>query len=485
MVVGETTIDVDVLVIGAGPGGYVAAIRAQDLGRAVHLVERAELGGVCLNRGCIPSKALITAAHQFQSARDGEAMGFLVDGLKLDLSRLQAWKESRVQTLTGGVEKLLRGRGVEVIQGEAFFVGPNEVRVYEGSEFTRYRFQSAIIATGSRPIELSALPFGGRILSSTEALNLNELPERLVVVGGGYIGVELGQMFSKLGSKVTILEGAPHILPSYEDDVVRLLKRRLKKDGVTVLEGVKVRSAVQDGKEVTITYTLENEGAGSEGEKEVSISADYVLVTVGRRPNTDGLGLDAAGVNVDERGFIPVDDQLKTNVEGIYAIGDIVPGPALAHKASYEGKIAAEVIAGRRAYVQYRAIPAVVYSDPEIATVGMSARDAETAGENVKVASFPYAANGRALTQGAQEGFVRLVFTEEDEILLGATVVGAGASELIGELTLAIEMGATLMDLALTIHAHPTLSEMIMEAAEVGVGLPVHVLKARGPSGPQ
>lgn len=476
VVVGETTIDVDVLVIGGGPGGYVAAIRARDLGRSVHLVERAELGGVCLNRGCIPSKALITAAHQFQNAREGEEIGFLIDGLKLDVSRLQAWKDSRVKTLTGGVEKLLRGRGVEIIQGSAYFVGPKEVRVYEGAEFTRYRFQSVIIATGSRPIELPALPFGGRILSSTEALNIRELPERLVIVGGGYIGVELGQMFAKLGSKVTILEGAPHILPSYEEDVVRLLKRRLKKDGVTVIEGVKVRSAEQDETSVTVTYVQGSDGVGGEGGKDISITADYVLVTVGRRPNTDDLGLDVAGVKVDERGLIPVNDQLKTNVEGIYAIGDIVPGPALAHKASYEGKIAAEVIAGRRAYVQYRAIPAVVYSDPEIATVGMNVREAEAAGEKVKSASFPYAANGRALTQNAKEGFVRLIFTEEDEVLLGATVVGVGASELIGELTLAIEMGATLMDLALTIHAHPTLSEMIMEAADVGIGLPVHVL---------
>lgn len=469
MVVGETTIDVDVLVIGAGPGGYVAAIRAAQLGRKVHLVERAEIGGVCLNRGCIPSKALITAAQRYEAMRASAAMGLSAGQVEVDFSKVQEWKRGIVRSLTGGVEKLLKGNGVEIVPGEALFVGPNEVRVFQGNEYARYRFQAAIVAAGSRPVELSGFPFGGRILSSTEALALPEIPGRLIVIGGGYIGVELGQMYAKFGSRVTILEGAEHILPQFDMDIVRLLKRRLNADGVTVFEQAKARGAEETDTGVAVEF--EHDG------KVEALDADYVLVTVGRRPNADELGLEAAGIRIDDRGYIAVNERLETSAPGVYAIGDVVPGPALAHKASYEGKVAAEAIAGMSSVVDVRAIPAVVYSDPEVASVGLSASQAEAEGHTVRVGQFPYAANGRALTLGAKEGFVRLIGDAETGYLLGAQAVGVGASDLIAELGLAIEMGATVEDLALTVHAHPTLAEMVMEAADVFLDRPIHVLR--------
>ncbi|MBE3563750.1 MAG: dihydrolipoyl dehydrogenase [Hydrogenibacillus schlegelii] len=474
MVVGETTIDADVVVIGGGPGGYVAAIRAARLGRKVTLIEREALGGVCLNVGCIPSKALIAVAHDVRRLREGAAFGLAARELSLDFPRLMAWKADVVRTLTGGVEKLLRGNGVEIVRGEAFFRGPREIRVIEaGGEAINYRFRAAIVATGSRPIELPGFPFGGlagRILSSTEALSLPALPERLVVIGGGYIGVELGQAYARLGSRVTIVEGAERILPAFEADLVRPVKRRLQADGVTVLEGARALGAEAGPEGVRVQVET------AEGER--TLTADTVLVTVGRRPNTDDLGLEAAGVRVDGRGLVAVDRRMATSVDGIYAIGDVVPGPALAHKASAEGKVAAEAIAGvAGAEADFRAVPTVVYSDPEVAAVGMTAAEAEAAGHRVKVGTFPLAASGRALTLGEKEGFVRLIGDAETGALLGAQAVGPGASELIAELALAVEMGAQVEDLALTVHAHPTLSEAVMEAADVFLGKPVHVLK--------
>lgn len=466
MVVGDMTTEVDVLVIGAGPGGYVAAIRAAQLGKKVTVVDRAEVGGVCLNRGCIPSKALISAAHQYETMHAAQAVGITAGQVSVDFGKVQEWKNGIVKKLTGGVSSLLKGNKVQVISGEAVFTSENEVRVVNGYEATRIQFNDCIIATGSRPIELKPFPFGGRILSSTEALNLTEIPKSLIVIGGGYIGVELGQMYSKFGTKVTILEGADSILPGFEKELSQLVAKSLQKTGVEIFTGAMATSSKQTDQDVTVTFTV--------GGEEKSVTADYLLVTVGRRPNTDELGLDRINLKVSDRGLIEVDHQCRTNLPHIYAIGDIVAGPALAHKASYEGKVAAEAIAGLPSAVDYKAIPAVVFSDPEIASVGLSETEAKQKGLEVEVGKFPFAANGRALSLNATEGFVKIVAEKASQVVIGAQVVGVEASNLIAELGLAIEMGATLEDIALTIHAHPTLGEMVMEAAEGALGHPIH-----------
>ncbi|MCL6637463.1 MAG: dihydrolipoyl dehydrogenase [Alicyclobacillus sp.] len=468
MVVGEFTEDVDVLVIGAGPGGYVAAIRAAQLGRSVTVVEKAELGGVCLNRGCIPSKALISAAHHYEAAREQPFPGISTTAA-LDFAQVQAWKQSVVDKMTGGVKTLLKGNKVRVVQGEAFFTGANEVHVASEHEGQRFRFQHCILATGSRPVELKAVPFGPRVLSSTEALALDHVPKSLVVVGGGYIGVELGQTFAKFGAKVTIVEGLDNLLPTFDPQLTRLVVRNLKKYQVDIYTQALAQGVEETDDGVTLVFTA--------GGQEHRVTAEYVLVTVGRRPNTDELGLEAAGVQLNERGLVVVDSQGRSSAPSIFAIGDIVPGPALAHKASYEGKVAAEAIAGQASAIDYRCIPAVVFSDPEIASVGLSEAEAKAQAGELAIGRFPYAANGRAVALSADAGYVKLIADKQSGVLLGAQVIGVEASNLIAELGLAIEMGATLEDLALTIHAHPTLGEMVMEAAEVGLGTPIHIVK--------
>ncbi|MDI3328326.1 MAG: dihydrolipoyl dehydrogenase [Alicyclobacillaceae bacterium] len=468
MVVGEFTTEVDLLVIGGGPGGYVAAIRAAQLGKKVTLVERDQLGGVCLNVGCIPSKALISAAHQYENIRNLDQMGIAVGDVRLDFAKVQAWKQGIVDRLTGGVASLLKGNKVEVVTGEALFVNEREVRVIRGYEATRYRFNQCIIATGSRPVELKSLPFGGRVISSTEALALQEIPRRLTVVGGGYIGIELGGMFAKFGSEVTILEGTDSILPTFEKEVVRFVERRLKKNKVAVVTSAMVQGVEETADGAAVVASVKGE--------ERRFEADYVLVTVGRRPNTDALGLDQAGVRTDDKGWIQVDRQGRTSVPHIFAIGDVVPGPALAHKAAYEGKVAAEAAAGRPSEVDYKAIPAVVFSDPEVASVGLTEAEAKEKGIDAVAGKFPFAANGRALSLLDAEGFVKVVADKASGEVVGVQIVGPSASDLIAEGALAIEMGASLEDIALTIHAHPTLGEVIMEAAEVALGRPVHIV---------
>ncbi|MGN7381222.1 dihydrolipoamide dehydrogenase [Chlamydia abortus] len=467
MVVGDASIDIDVLVIGAGPGGYVAAIRAAQLGKSVMIADKSDFGGVCLNRGCIPSKALISAAHQYETMQNGD-IGISAEGIKVDFAKVQQWKSSVVNKLTGGVTSLLKGNKVQTFNGEVMFINENEARLFNESESPRYRFKHCIIATGSRPIELKTFPYGGRILSSTEALELGEIPKSLVVIGGGYIGIELGQTFAKFGTKVTVLEGSDTILPGFEKDLTQLVSRKLKKSGVDIHTNALAQGCEQTDKDATVTFTVNGE--------EKQVTAEYVLVTVGRRPNTDGeLGLDLIGIKMTDRGMIEVDEQGRTSIPHIYAIGDIVAGPALAHKASYEGKVAAESIAGLPSVVDYRAIPLVVFSDPEIASVGMSESEAKEKGINVSVGKFPFAANGRALSLNATEGYVKVIANKENGLVLGAQVVGAEASNIIAELGLAIEMGATLEDIALTIHAHPTLGEIVMEASEVALGHPIHI----------
>ncbi|WP_127531535.1 dihydrolipoyl dehydrogenase [Paenibacillus kobensis] len=468
MVVGDASLDIDTLVIGAGPGGYVAAIRAAQLGQSVLCVDKATVGGVCLNVGCIPSKALISAAHQYEAASHGEAFGITVSDVKVDWSKVQEFKNGVTKKLTGGVASLLKANKVEYFNGEVMFINANEARVFNDQEAPRYRFKNCIIATGSRPIELKAFPYSGRILSSTEALSLPEIPKSLVVIGGGYIGIELGQMYSKFGTKVTIIEGADAIMPGFDKDMSNIVAKKLKTKDVNIVTGASAKSAEQSADSVKVTYTV--------GDKEEVVEADYLLVTVGRRPNTDGeLGLDLIGVEMTDRGLVKVDHQGRTNIPHIFAIGDIVPGAALAHKAMYEGRVAAEAISGLPSVVDYKCIPAVAFSDPECAAVGYTEKEAKEKGHNVKLGKFPFAANGRALSLNGTEGFVKIVSDADNGLVLGAQIVGIEASNMIAEIGLAIEMGATLEDIALTIHAHPTLGEIVLDAAEVALGHPIHV----------
>ena len=468
MVVGDFPIDLDTVVVGAGPGGYVAAIRAAQLGQKVAIIEREWIGGVCLNVGCIPSKALISAGHHYQEALDSSVFGVTTENVKLDFTKTQEWKDNKVvKTLTNGVEYLLKKNKVEIIRGNAFFNDGETLRVFTADAAQTYTFKNAIIATGSRPIEIKGFKFGGRVIDSTGGLNLKEVPKKLVIVGGGVIGTELGGAYANLGAEVTILEGSPQILPTFEKDMVKFVEKSFKEKGVTVVTQAMAKEAVDNGDSVTVKYE-------ANGKEEV-IEADYVMVTVGRRPNTDDLGLEVVGVEMTERGLVKVDNQGRTNVKHIFAIGDIVPGAALAHKASYEAKIAAEAISGHPSAVDYRAMPGVAFTDPELATIGLTAAEAKDKGLDVKASKFPLSGNGRALSLNQTEGFVRLVTTKEGNVLVGAQVAGVNASEVIAELGLAIEAGMNAEDIALTIHGHPSLSETIMDAAELALGMPIHI----------
>ncbi|AMY05159.1 dihydrolipoyl dehydrogenase [Staphylococcus condimenti] len=468
MVVGDFPIETDTIVIGAGPGGYVAAIRAAQLGQKVTIVEKGELGGVCLNVGCIPSKALLHVSHVFQEAQHSDNLGIIAKDVELKYDKVQDFKKSVVKKLTGGVEGLLKGNKVEIVKGEAYFHDSNSLRVMDEKSAQTYNFKNAIIATGSRPIEIPNFKFGERVIDSTGALNLQEAPKKLVVVGGGYIGSELGTAFANFGTEVTILEGAKDILGGFEKQMTQPVKKKMKEKGIEIVTEAMAKSAEETADGVKVTYEAKGE--------EKSIEADYVLVTVGRRPNTDEMGLEELGLKFADRGLLEVDDQSRTSVKNIFAIGDIVPGLPLAHKASYEGKVAAEAISGEKSAVDYIGMPAVCFTEPELATVGYNEAQAKEEGLDYKASKFPYAANGRALSLDDTTGFVKLLTLKEDGTLIGAQVVGTGASDIISELGLAIESGMNAEDIALTVHAHPTLGEMSMEAAEKAIGLPIHTM---------
>lgn len=468
MVVGDFPIETDTIVIGAGPGGYVAAIRAAQLGQKVTIVEKGDLGGVCLNVGCIPSKALLSASHRFHNAQHSEDMGIIAEKVALNFEKVQEFKNGVVNKLTGGVAGLLKGNKVEVVKGEAYFVDENNLKVMTEKASQTYTFKNAIIATGSRPIEIPNFKFGERVIDSSGALALKDVPKKLVVVGGGYIGSELGTAFANFGSEVTILEGAKDILGGFEKQMTQIVKKGLKAKGVDIVTEAMAKSAEETDNGVKVTYEV--------GGETKEIEADYVLVTVGRRPNTDELGLEELGLKMSDRGLVEVDEQTRTSIENIFAIGDIVAGPPLAHKASYEAKVAAEVISGEKSAVDYLGIPAVCFTEPELATVGHTEASAKEEGLDVKAAKFPFAANGRALALNETNGFVKLVTLKDSGLLVGAQVAGANASDVIAELGLAMESGMTAEDISLTIHAHPTLGEISMEAAEVALGTPVHTL---------
>ncbi|MEO5769189.1 MAG: dihydrolipoyl dehydrogenase [Polyangia bacterium] len=470
------TVHVQALVIGAGPGGYVAGIRLGQLKVKTLVVEKDQPGGVCLNVGCIPSKALITASKYFDKLKHGSDMGLLADNLRVDMQKMQAWKGDVVTKLTGGVRQLLKANGCDYLTGTATLVGPRTVQIQAAAAngadkgVTTVQADNIVLATGSRPIEIPGFKFdGNRVVDSTGALAFAEIPRRLVVIGGGYIGIEIGTLYAKLGAHVTVVEALPSILTGTDPELGQLVARKLKKLGVEVVTGAKAKSWVEKGDRAVVTLEVGDKGEAA------TIDADKVLVAVGRRPNYEGLGLEALGVRV-ERGFVPVDRCMRTNVGGIYAIGDLAGQPMLAHKASREAEVVAEVIAGHRAEMDVRCIPAVIFSDPEIATAGITADEAQKAGRLVKIGKFPFAALGRAIANADTDGFVKVVIDAATKEVLGIHVVGNGAPDMIAEAALAIEMGALADDLSLTIHAHPTLPEAIMEAAKASLGEAIHII---------
>ncbi len=450
-----------VVVVGSGPGGYTAAFRAADLGLRTVLVERHHtLGGVCLNVGCIPSKALLHAARVIVETQEMSAHGISFGPPTIDLPALIGWKADVVGTLTGGLAGLAKRRKVEVLAGEARFTGPDSLTVSgEGGE-RMISFENCVIAAGSRAVTLGVMPEDPRVIDSTGALSPDSIPERLLVVGGGIIGLEMAAVYHALGSSVTVVELLEQLIPGCDADLVAPLHKRVASRYETILLGTSVTGcdARDDGLHA----------AFSDGQTR---RFDRILVAVGRRPNSDRLSLEAAGITPDARGFIPVDSHMRTGVPGLYAIGDLVAGPMLAHKATHEGKVAAEVIAGvAGAQFDPRAIPSVAYTDPEVAWMGLTETEARAAGVEYEKAAFPWAASGRALSLGRPDGLTKLLFEPGSKRLLGAGMVGVGAGELIAETVLALEMGADVHDIALTVHPHPTLSETVAFAAEMAAG---------------
>jgi len=466
----------DAVVIGAGPGGYPAAIRLGQLKVKTAIIEREYMGGVCLNVGCIPSKAVIHAAKMYEKMGHSEEIGISLPGKPtLDMKKLQTWKGGVVNKLTSGVRTLLKGNGVEVIDGTAKLEksGPDghRISVQTKSGTQTIIAKNIVLATGSRPFEIPGFKLDqNRIIDSTGALALDHVPQRMIVIGGGYIGLELGMVYAKFGTKVTVVEALPRVLASMDKDCVGVVERKLRKMGIEVMANTKAKSWEDKGDRAVLTVELQDG-------KTATIDADKILVSVGRRPNSENLGLDAAGVTVDKRGFVTADDHLRTNVPGIYAIGDLIGGMMLAHKATKEGEVVAEIIAGHNAAFDVRTIPAVVFTDPEIAATGLTEDEAKAKGhDKLKVGKFPFAALGRALSVNDTDGFVKVIADAKTGELLGVHIAGNGGSDLISEATLAIEMGAVADDLRLTIHPHPTLSEAIMEAAAASQGEAIHIV---------
>jgi dihydrolipoamide dehydrogenase len=459
----------DAIVLGAGPGGYVCAIRLAQLGRKVAVVEEQWLGGVCLNVGCIPSKAMISAGALVKRLGDASKMGIEVGEVRVDMEKLQAWKGSVVDRLTSGVGTLFKGNKIEVVSGRGRLVAPDRIEVTGEAGTETITAPSIVLATGSRPIEIPGFAFDEeKVLSSTGALALAEVPGRVCVIGGGYIGLEIGMMLRHLGSEVTVVEMTDTLLPGTEPQLVKVVARSAKKQKIKV--HTKSKALGWEEKDGSLVVRVET----PKGELEVP--CDKILLTVGRRPNTEGIGLEDVGVKLDDHGFVETDASLRTSVPGVYAIGDLAGQPMLAHKASKEGLIAAEAVCGRPSVRDWRCVPAVIFTDPEVASVGLTEAEAVERGHEVAIGKFPFAANGRALSLMETEGFTMVVADKKTDEVLGVHMVGPEVTELIGEATLAIEMGATAEDIALTIHAHPTLPETLMEAAEAVHGMAVHAL---------
>jgi len=460
----KESINAEVVVIGAGPGGYSAAFRAADLGKQVVLVERyASLGGVCLNVGCIPSKALLHAAKVIEDAKDMSKYGVTFGDPKIDIEKLLGWKQGIVDKLTGGLTALAKRRNVQVVHGEGNFVSPNELSVKSADGDIAITFEQAIIAAGSSPAQLPFIPDDPRVMDSTGALLLEDVNCKMLVLGGGIIGLEMATIYHSLGANIDVVEFMEQLIPGVDKDIIKVLHKHIEARYNNIMLGTRV-TAVEAKKE-GLLVTFEGENAPGK-----PVLYDRILVAVGRTPNGKSLDAEKAGIEVDEKGFIAVDNQQKTNVEHIYAIGDIVGQPMLAHKAMPEGRLAAEVISGKRHYFDAKCIPSVSYTDPELAWVGITETEAKDKGLDYGRGVFPWAASGRALGMARTEGMTKLIFDNADNKLIGAAIVGVNAGELIGEMALAIEMGCDAEDVALTVHPHPTLSETIMLSSEVFEG---------------
>ncbi len=469
---------VDAVVIGAGPGGYHAAIRLGQLGKKVVCFDRDEVGGVCLNWGCIPTKALLHVGEVSRHIREAGEIGLKVAAPEIDREGVAAFKDSVVKANVGGVNQLFKANGVTFAYGEASFVDPKTVslKTKDGKTET-YRFENAVIATGSAPVDVKAWARDGdTIINSDDAVQLKRIPKDLLVVGGGVIGLEFATVFTRMGAKVLVVEMLPQVLTGTDIEIAKTMQRILKKQGVEIALSTKVEAIEKAGKG-RVKATLS--GEYTNGKQEVR-EFDTVLVSVGRRPVTDNLNLAAAGVATDERGFIPVDAQRRTKVAHIYAIGDVTGAPLLAHKAMREGTVAAEVISGNRsAAYDPVAVPNCVYTDPEVATVGLSEEEAKAAGYDIRVGKFPLVASGRARTMNESDGMIKLVGDRKSDLLLGMHIVAPQAESLIGEGVIALEMGATLEDIGLSIHPHPTLTESIMDAAEAAHGKAIHLVNPK------
>jgi dihydrolipoamide dehydrogenase len=472
------TESVQVVVLGAGPGGYAAAFYAADLGMQVALVDMEKNpGGVCLYRGCIPSKALLHVAKVIDEAQHADKWGITFGAPKIDVDKLRTFKQSVVDKLTSGVGSVAKLRKVKFIQGRATLTGPHSMRIEGANGTSDLQFEHLILATGSTPTKIPSLALDSpRMLDSTSALELPDIPKSLLVVGGGYIGLELGSVYATLGSKVSVVEMTPGLLPGADRDLVQVLEKRLKGLFASIMLETKVVKVAEEKNGIRVTFeSSRGDGASAPSEQ----LFDRVLVAIGRRPNGKVPGLETTQVKVDAKGFIETDGQRRTAEPSIFAIGDVAGEPMLAHKASHEARVAVEAIAGHKAIFEPAAIPAVVFTDPELAWAGLTEAEAKSQGIDVEVAKFPWGASGRAITVDRPEGLTKLILEPKSGRILGVGLVGSGAGELIAEGTHAIEMGATAEDLRLTIHPHPTLSETLMEAAEVFFGQSTHVFRPR------
>lgn len=463
-------IEADVAIIGGGPGGYVCGIRAAQLGLKTVVVEADRLGGECVNYGCIPSKSLITVSRLADKLKEAEKFGLKASGVSVDFVQLQKWKGEVVSRLVGGIELLLKGYHATVLKGEAEVISKDRVAVTTDQGKEEISCRNLVLATGTRTSSLPGLEFDGDlVIGSKEGLEMKSAPRRLMVVGGGAIGLEFASMFQKLGSTITVVEIMDQLLPGSDPDVVRLVHRKLESRGAKIHLKSRVLKVDKTGSEAVVEVETPDGRA--------SVGVDRILVSVGRKPRTEKLNLQALGVKTDPRGYIITDSRMQTNIPGVYAIGDLRGPPLLAHKASREGMVAAEVMAGMPSAADWKVIPDAVFCDPEVASVGLTEAKAVEAGYKVKRSRFQFAALGRALTAGEPEGFVKVISNEGDGLVLGVQIVGPEASDLISEAALAIEMGATVEDIALTIHPHPTLPEALMEASESAAGRPIHQLK--------
>jgi dihydrolipoamide dehydrogenase len=461
----------DAIVLGGGPGGYVCAIRLGQLGQKVACVEEEEYGGVCLNWGCIPSKALIANAHFVQKAKHIAEAGIAVSGVSVDVDKMQGWKNGIVKKMTGSVRSLLKSNGAQVVEGRGRLLDANTVEVTgkNGDKQILKASKGIVVATGSATIQVPGFEFDGKVvIGAREAVSLPAIPKRLLVVGGGVIGLELGMVYQSFGAELTVVELTPNLLPGIDPEAVKIVERMITKRGGVVLKNARAEKLEKTAKGAVVTV--------SSGGAEQKIEADVVLVAVGMKPRSRGIGLEELGVEIDQRGFVKTDEQCRTNVKSVYAIGDVSGMPMLAHKASKEGEVAAEVIAGHAAGKDWVTVPGIVFTEPEVATVGITEAQAKEQGISVKVGKFPFAANGRALSIGETDGFVKVLTDSASGRVLGIHIVGPSASDLISEAALALEVVATAEDMALTIHPHPTLGEALMEASAASLGHAIHIV---------